>query len=685
MSDNYSDGDETNLSAAVIPNRIRLFEEIQAQQLEQLQSLPHDLIKITITAGDIKEVKEGKRWETTPMEIAVQISRGLANSALVSSVDHVLWDMNRPLEGDCSLEIFGFDSDQGRDTFWHSSAHILGQALEQVYNCKLCVWPCTTKEEGFYYDAFYHGDMGLNDDHFPYIEACAAKFALEGLPFERILVTKDQALDMFSENLFKLEIINDNLAEDETTTVYRCGPLVDLCRGPHIPNTSFVKAFKCLKASSAHWKGDKDRESLQRVYGISYPDNKQLKDYLKSIEEAKIYDHRLSGQQQELFFSHPLSPGNCIYLPHGTRVYNKLMEFFKKEYWKMGYTEVITPVIYTMDFWETSRHAEYYQKNMFKLDFQTPGSTVIHNYGIKHMNCQGHCLMFRHSVRSYNELPIKLADFGPLYQNEASEDLSGLTRVRQFQQDDAHIFCSETQVKEEVRGILDFVDYAYTKFGFTYELKLSTRPKKYLGDLEKWDKAEKDLEEALNDFGKTWVKNKGDGEFYGPKIDITVYDAMKRKFQCATIQLDFHLPDRFKLEYSAEDETEIESSVLIHSAVLGSVERLFAILLEQYKGKLPFWLSPRQAIVCSVSEDSRSYANKVRDQIHEAGYYVDADTTDRTVSEKVQEAQVAQYNYILAVGDEEARTGQVTVWLRDEMMSIETLLDEFKFKTANFL
>ncbi|OMO78168.1 GTP-binding protein-related protein, partial [Corchorus capsularis] len=285
----------------VIDKRIRIFQEIQAQQKSQLQSLPHDPIKITLPNGS---VKEGKKWVSTPMDIAQGISKSLANNALISSVNGVLWDMNRPLEGDCEIQIFTFEDNEGRDTFWHSSAHILGQSLENIYGCKLCIGPCTTRGEGFYYDAFY-GDLGLNEDHFKQIDAGASRAVAEKQPFERIEVTRDQALEIFSENNFKVELINE-LSADKTITVYRCGPLVDLCRGPHIPSTSFVKAFACLKASSAYWRGNKDRESLQRVYGISFPDQKRLKEHIQRIEEAKKYDHRLLGTKQELFFCHPL-------------------------------------------------------------------------------------------------------------------------------------------------------------------------------------------------------------------------------------------------------------------------------------------------------------------------------------------------------------------------------------------
>ncbi|XP_071736453.1 threonine--tRNA ligase, mitochondrial 1-like [Rutidosis leptorrhynchoides] len=662
---------------SVIPKRIQLFESIKSQQIAHLQSISGDPIKVKLPDGT---VKEGKKWETTPLDIAKELSKSLASNALISKVDGVLWDMTRPLEGDCELTIFTFDSNEGRDTFWHSSAHILGQALEMTYGCKLCIGPCTTRGEGFYYDGFY-GDLGLNDDHFDQIVNGAKKAVAEKQPFERIEVTREQALEMFSDNQFKVEIIS-SLPEDKTITVYRCGPLVDLCRGPHIPNTAFVKAIACLKASAAYWKGDKDRESLQRVYGISYPDQKRLKEYIALLEEAKKYDHRELGKKQELFFFHPLSPGSCFFLPHGTRITDKLMSFIRGEYRKRGYQEVTTPNMYNMQLWETSGHAANYKENMFVFDIEKQ------EFGLKPMNCPGHCLIFDNRVRSYRELPLRLADFGVLHRNEASGALTGLTRVRRFQQDDAHIFCRESQIKDEVKAVLEFISYAYDKFGFTFDLKLSTRPEKYLGDLETWDKAEKALEDALNEFGQAWQINEADGAFYGPKIDISVSDAMKRKFQCATLQLDFQLPQRFNLTYSAEDETKRERPVMIHRAILGSVERMFAILLEHYKGKWPFWLSPRQAIVCPVSDKSQAYGQQVKDQIDGAGYYVDIDTSDRTIQKKVREAQLAQYNYILVVGEEEANTGKVSVRVRDKqehsVKTIPDLLQHFKEEVDNF-
>uniref|UniRef100_A0A0D9WTU3 threonine--tRNA ligase n=1 Tax=Leersia perrieri TaxID=77586 RepID=A0A0D9WTU3_9ORYZ len=628
---------------AVTEKRIRMFQEIQARQaLDRLNIAgAGDPIKITLPDG---AVKEGKKWVSSPMDIAKEISTGLANSCLIAQVNGTLWDMTRPLEGDCELKLFKFDSNEGRDTFWHSSAHILGESIERAYGCKLCIGPCTTRGEGFYYDAYYNG-VTLNDTHFGIIDAQAQKAVA-------------------------VEIINE-LPEDKTITVYRCGPLVDLCRGPHIPNTSFVKAFACLKASSSYWRGQADRESLQRVYGISFPDSKRLKEYKHMLEEAKKRDHRLLGQSQDLFFFHPLSPGSCFFLPHGAIIYNKLMDFLRQQYRDRGYQEVLSPNIYNMQLWETSGHAANYKENMFVFEIEKQ------EFGLKPMNCPGHCLMFEHRVRSYRELPLRMADFGVLHRNELSGALTGLTRVRRFQ-----------QIKDEVKAVLEFINYVYEIFGFKYELELSTRPEKYLGDIETWNKAEQQLTEALNEFGKPWQINEGDGAFYGPKIDIGVFDALKRKFQCATLQLDFQLPLRFKLTYSAEDEAKLERPVMIHRAILGSVERMLAILLEHYNGKWPLWLSPRQAIVCSISSNTVEYAKQVRARIHEAGFHVAIDETDRTIQKKVREAQLAQYNYILVVGAKEAETGKVSVRVRDNAeltpFSIDDVITRFKEEVAAY-
>ncbi|KAL6269511.1 hypothetical protein ACE6H2_026422 [Prunus campanulata] len=402
--------------------------------------------------------------------------------------------------------------------------------------------------------------------------------------------------------------------------------------------------FKKIK-SWAEWaiKGKQPFERIEvlREQALEMFCDNKFKAHIQKLEEAKKYDHRVLGKNQELFFFDPVSPGSCFFLPKGARIYNKLMEFIKNQYREMGYEEVISPNLYNMKLWGTSGHAEKYKDNMF------------------------------------------------LVENEASGALTGLTRVRRFQQDDAHIFCRESQVKDEVRGVLEFIEYTYNIFGFTFKLKLSTMPESHMGDLATWKKAEAALKEALIEFGKPWEVNEGDGAFYGLKIDITVSDALSRDHQLATLQLDFQLPDRFKLYYSAEGEDgKMERPVMIHRAVLGSVERMLAVLLEHYKGKWPFWLSPRQAIVCPVSHTALPYALQVRDQIHQAGYYVDVDTSDKTIQKKVRQAQMAQYNYILVVGEEEVQNGQVSVRVRDKgdvtVMSMEGLLQHLKDQVEAF-
>ncbi|TVU33818.1 hypothetical protein EJB05_15627, partial [Eragrostis curvula] len=646
---------------AVTDKRNRLFDEIRARQARERRRIGGQPIRVVLPDGD---VKEAKKWISTPMDIAKEISSGLVANYIIAQVDGTLWDMTRPLEGDCELKLFNFDSNEGRDTFWHSSAHILGESLERLYGCKLCIGPCTTRGEGFYYDAYYN-DLNLNEKHFVLIERQAKKAVAEKQPFERI----------------EVEIIKE-LPEDKTITVYRCGPLVDLCRGPHIPNTSFVKAFSCLNASSSYWRGKRDRESLQSVYGISFPDSKRLQEHKDQLKEAEKRDHRLLGKSQELFFFHQLSPGSCFFLPHGVRIYNKLMDFMRQQYRDRGYQEVLSPNIYNMQLWETSGHGANYKENMFVLEIEKQ------EFGLKPMNCPGHCLMFQHRARSYRELPLRMADFGVLHRNELSGALTGLTRVRRFQQDDAHIFCRENQIKDEVKGVLEFIDYTYGIFGFKYELELSTRPESYLGDIETWNKAEQQLTEALNEFAMPWQINAGDGAFYGPKIDIGVLDALKRKFQCATLQLDFQLPLRFNLTYSAEDESKKESPVMIHRAVLGSVERMFAILLEHYGGKWPLWLSPRQAIIFPISSKSQDYAKQVHAKLHEAGFHVDIDMTGRTIDKKVALAHEAQFNYILVVGEREEGTGQVSVRERDKTdvsaMSIDDVIARFREEIVAF-
>lgn len=468
---------------------------------------------------------------------------------------------------------------------------------------------------------------------------------------------------MFVHNPFKTNLVRNKVPDNSSTTVYKCGTLIDLCMGPHVPNTGKIKAFSCVKSSSTNWLGVVGNDTLQRVYGISFPDKAQLKQWQEFQEQAKKRDHRLVGSKQELFFFHNLSPGSAFWMPHGARVYNKLIEFIRKQYWTRGYEEVITPNVFNLDLWHISGHAQHYKENMFIFDVEGA------EWGMKPMNCPGHCLMFGHRLRSYRELPIRMADFGALHRNEISGALTGLTRVRRFQQDDAHIFCRADQIKTEILSALDFMRFVYTTLGMTYKLELSTRPEKALGDIEVWNSAESQLADALNEFIGTgnWKINPGDGAFYGPKIDIKVFDALERIHQCATVQLDFQLPIRFELEYKNDSggDDSFSRPVMIHRAMLGSVERMTAILTEHWGGKWPLWLSPRQVCIVPVDIKYCDYGYEVLDLIHKAGYYVDIDDSTHTLNKKIREAQLSQYNFILIVGEKEKESKSVTVRIRE--------------------
>jgi len=776
-----------------LKQRAAVYDEVISAQTARLANKPRVPIAITLPDG---KVINGTSWETTPMQIAEGISKGLAANCVVAKVAYLtrhgveeadglsaantgpedeeegaanpaakaeLWDLLRPLEGDCTLELKKFDDKEGKMVFWHSSAHILGECLECKYGAKLCIGPPT--EEGFYYDAFM-GEHGISEHEFPSIKSKGEEIVKAKQPFERIVLTKSQALRLFADNPFKVQLISTKIPDGGYTTAYRCGPLIDLCRGPHVPTTASVKAFEVLRSSACYWLGNVENDSLQRVYGISFPDNKLLKAHLLMLEEAKKRDHRLIGMKQELFFFHELSPGSCFFLPHGARIYNKLMEHIKVGYRERGFNEVVTPNMYNIDLWRISGHADHYLDNMFT--FKVEGQ----DFALKPMNCPGHCLMFDNRVRSYRELPIRMADFGVLHRNEFSGALTGLTRVRRFQQDDAHIFCRTDQITDEVNGALDFVNHVYGVFGFNFELDLSTKPKKALGSPELWTKAEAMMTDALNRFGKPWKINPGDGAFYGPKIDIKVFDALGRRHQCATIQLDFQLPIRFNLRYRAKgteadatggegaggedgaaahsneaagghgsseesaaggpeelsahsaanaiakgakkakkekggsaaheklaekshadsheghshkiispvqaavdrarsgiDELPegFERPVIIHRAILGSVERFFAVLIEHTAGKWPLWISPRQVSIVPVALKYLDYCNTVCATLRREGFHAEVDSTHHTLNKKVREAQVAQYNFIFVLGQQEEEAGSVNIRTRDNV------------------
>uniref|UniRef100_A0A674KFU5 threonine--tRNA ligase n=1 Tax=Terrapene triunguis TaxID=2587831 RepID=A0A674KFU5_9SAUR len=650
-----------NCEPSFIDDRLKHYETLKKEHDALLayraanQSKP---IKVILTDG---KVIEGESWQTTPYQLAAGISRGLADNAVIATVNGELWDLDRPLEGDCSLELLTFDNEEAQAVYWHSSAHILGEAMESYYGGCLCYGPPI--ENGFYYD-MYIEDRGVSSTEFPTLENTCKNIIKEKQPFERLEVSKEILLDMFKS--CKMLGIKWFMSE---LFCCRCGPLIDLCRGPHVRHTGKIKALKIFKNSSTYWEGKADMETLQRIYGISFPDNKMMKEWEKFQEEARNRDHRKIGKEQELFFFHDLSPGSCFFLPKGAFLYNTLMDFIREEYHRRNFTEVVSPNIYNSKLWEASGHWQHYSENMFSFDVEKE------TFALKPMNCPGHCLMFAHRPRSWREMPIRLADFGVLHRNELSGTLSGLTRVRRFQQDDAHIFCTMEQIEEEMKGCLNFLKTVYAVFGFTFQLHLSTRPENFLGEVEIWDHAEKQLQNSLNDFGEPWKLNPGDGAFYGPKIDIKIKDAIGRYHQCATIQLDFQLPIRFNLTYVGKDSDDKKRPVIIHRAILGSVERMIAILAENYGGKWPFWLSPRQVMVVPVGPTCEKYAQQVCHEFFEAGFMADVDLDHScTLNKKIRNAQLAQYNFILVVGEKEKANNAVNVRTRDNKVHGEILI-----------
>ncbi|CAH8442485.1 unnamed protein product [Heterobilharzia americana] len=687
-----------------IKHREELWNRLKKEHDDFIASQPRSPIEITLPDGSIVD---GKAWETTPMEVAKNISKTLAEHAVIAKVNGELWDLLRPFEKNSSLEVYNFDHKDGQYVFWHSSAHVLGEALERCYGGHLCYGPPV--EEGFYYDMWVPNQQqsGLRPEDLAVVENLCHNICKENQPFERLEMRKEDLLSMFAYNEFKCRIIRDKV-DTPTTTVYRCGPLIDLCRGPHVRHTGCIKALSVTKSSCSYWEGKVDAETLQRVYGISFPDPKRLKEWKHMQEEAAKRDHRKLGIEQKLFFFHELSPGSCFFLPAGAHIYNTLVSFIRSEYWKRGFQEVITPNIYNSALWEQSGHWQHYSENLFKIDIEKQ------TFGLKPMNCPGHCLMYAKEIRSHRELPLRFADFGVLHRNEFSGALSGLTRVRRFQQDDAHIFCREDQIKDEIKSCLDFLSHVYGVFGFSFDLYLSTRPEKFMGEIEMWNRAEKQLKESMDEVGMKWELNPGDGAFYGPKIDITIMDALRRRHQCATIQLDFQMPVRFNLSYACESdnptagdnasnpvngvsnnetsdhqtESNLHRPVIIHRAILGSVERIIAILTESYAGKWPFWLSPRQVLVVPVVSACDEYAIEVKNRLHDAGFMTSVDTDPgRTLNKKIRNGQLLQNNFILVVGEKEIVNGTVNVRTRDNKVHgehpVEHVIERFRQLAAS--
>ncbi|XP_045335020.1 threonine--tRNA ligase, mitochondrial isoform X13 [Leopardus geoffroyi] len=605
-----------------LAERLGLFEELWAAQVKKLASVAqkeHRTIKISLPGG---QRVDAVAWSTTPYQLAQQISSTLADTAVAAQVNGELYDLERPLETDSDLRFLTFSSAEGKAVFWHSSTHVLGAAAEQLLGAVLCRGPST--ECGFYHDFFLGKERTVRGSELPALERICQELAAAAQPFRRLEASQDQLRQLFKDNPFKLRLIEEKVT-GPTAIVYGCGMLVDLCRGPHLRHTGQIGGLKLLTNSSSLWRSSGAPEPLQRVSGISFPTMEELRAWEEGREEAELRDHRRIG---------------------------------KAEYTRRGFSE--------------PPDSDRLSSSLSDHATSHPADTLA----LKPMNCPAHCLMFAHRPRSWRELPLRLADFGALHRAEASGSLGGLTRLRCFQQDDAHIFCAPDQLETEIQGCLDFLRSVYTVLGFSFRLALSTRPSSFLGEPCLWDQAEQVLQRALEEFGEPWELNPGDGAFYGPKIDVHLRDALGRPHQCGTIQLDFQLPLRFDLQYKGQAGAP-ERPVVIHRAVLGSVERMLGVLAESCGGKWPLWLSPFQVVVIPVGTEQEEYAREAQRRLQAAGLVCDLDAdSGLTLSRRVRRAQLAHYNFQFVVGQKEQSKRTVNIRTRDNCQLGERDLTE---------
>ena len=615
------------------------------------------MIKVTFPNGDVKEYENG----ITPLQIAESISPRLAQDVLAASVNDEEWDLSRPLEGDGSIKLFKWDDPEGKHAFWHSSAHLLAEALQELYpGVKFGIGPAI--ENGFYYD-IDPGEHQITAADFGKIEKKMLELAQRKEEIKRADISKEDALKLFSDRgeKYKCELISE--LEDGHITTYTQGSFTDLCRGPHIPNTAPIKAVKIMSLAGAYWRGDEKRDQLVRVYGVTFPKKKMLDEYLALLEEAKKRDHRKLGKEMELFaFSQNVGAGLPLWLPKGAALRDRLEQFLRKIQKKYGYLQVITPHIGNKMLYVTSGHYAKYGKDSFQ-PIHTPEEGE--EYLLKPMNCPHHCEIFKAFPRSYRELPLRLAEFGTVYRYEQSGELHGLTRVRGFTQDDAHIFCAPEQIKEEFLKVMDIIFYIFKALNFeNFEAQISLRdPKnkeKYIGSDENWHLAETAIIEACEEKGLKARKELGEAAFYGPKLDFMVKDAIGRRWQLGTIQVDYNLPERFQLEYTGSDNQK-HRPVMIHRAPFGSMERFVAVLLEHTAGKFPLWLTPEQAVILPISEKFNDYAYEVKRQLEEHDIRVEVDDRNEKIGKKIRDNELKRIPYMLIVGEKEAENGEVSV------------------------
>jgi threonyl-tRNA synthetase len=600
------------------------------------------ILQIELPDGSIKEVDSG----ATPYDVALTIGEGLARQSIAARFEGELVDIAASLPGSGKLALITQNSPEALEIIRHSCAHLMAQAVKEIYAAEVQVTIGPAIKDGFYYDFFSETKKFVPED-FEIIEKKMAELAKENLPITREVVSRAAAIEMFREmgEAYKVELIED--LEVETVSLYRQGGFVDLCRGPHIPRTGLLKAFKLTSLAGAYWRGDEKNAMLQRIYATAFQNKKELKAHLNRLEEARKRDHRKLGRELDLFsFSEEAGAGLVIWHPKGAMLRTVIEDFERKEHLKRGYDIVMGPQILKTELWKTSGHYENYRENMYFTEIDEQG------YGIKPMNCLAHMLIYKSQPRSYRSLPFRYFELGTVHRHEKSGVLHGLLRVRGFTQDDAHIICRPDQVDAEVKGIMQFVQDVAAVFGFNYRMELSTRPEKSIGSDADWEQATSALRSALEDSGQPFEVNEGDGAFYGPKIDVKLKDALDREWQCATIQCDFTLPERFDLTYVGSDG-EKHRPVMLHRVILGSIERFVGILIEHYAGSFPLWLSPVQAIVLNVTDNQAEYAEKVYRQLRAAGVRVEQDLRNEKLGFKIREAQMAKIPYMLVIGDRE--------------------------------
>lgn len=632
------------------------------------------MIKITLPDNSVREYESG----VTGLEIANSISSRLAKDVLAVSVDGQVWDLNRPINQDSAIKLFTWDDREGKETFWHSSAHLMAEAIEFFYpGTKFGIGP--TVDTGFYYDIDLPEGKQLTEKDLAQIEKKIIELSREKNDIVRSSISKAEALAMFTEknDELKQELISE--LEDGTITLYNQGNFTDLCRGPHLPNTSYIKAVKLTSIAGAYWRGDEKNKMLTRVYGVTFPKQKLLDEYLVLLEEAKKRDHRKIGKEMELFtFSQKVGQGLPLWLPKGTQLRLQLEDFLKKVQKKFGYQQVMTPHIGDVALYKTSGHFQKYGADSFQT-IKTPAEGE--EYMLKPMNCPHHCEIFASKPHSYKDLPVRYAEFGTVYRYEQSGELHGLTRVRGFTQDDAHLYCRPDQLKDEFKKVIDIVFIIFNCLGLdNYTAQISLRdpnnPDKYIGSPENWDKAEAAIIEACAEKGLETVTELGEAAFYGPKLDFMVKDALGRSWQLGTIQVDYNLPERFELEYIGADDKR-HRPIMIHRAPFGSMERFVAVLIEHTAGKFPLWLTPDQVVVLPISEKYNDYAQKVSDFLNNSDIRSLIDDRNEKIGRKIRDNELKRIPYLLIVGEKEAETGQVSVRKQGEGDKGNMTMEEF--------